>query len=205
MVAKRDGKAFVEKGRIIIRREISNESILDLPAASRVRVEEGQMVKAGDQLTDGSKNPREILRILGKNATETYLLEEVQRVYRSQGVNIHDKHIEIIISQMLRRVRVRSSGDTDLLPGEILDRKAFDERNARVSEAGGNPSTAQPILLGLTRSALATESFLAAASFQETARSLINASIEAKEDTLKGLKENVIVGRLIPAGTGFRE
>ncbi|MBI5033236.1 MAG: DNA-directed RNA polymerase subunit beta' [Chloroflexi bacterium] len=205
IVAKSDGKAFVEKGKITVRREISNESILDLPAAARLRVEEGQVVKAGDQLTDGSKNPREILRILGKDATQNYLLEEVQRVYRSQGVNIHDKHIEIIISQMLRRVRVRSSGDTDLLPGEILDRKAFDERNSRVAEAGGNPATAQPILLGLTRSALATESFLAAASFQETSRVLTDAAVRGRVDQLRGLKENVILGKLIPVGSGFRK
>jgi len=204
IVAKKDGKAFVEKNRIVIRRDVSEESILDLPASARLRVEEGQAVKAGEQLTDGSKNPREILRILGKETTELYLLEEVQRVYRSQGVNIHDKHIEIIISQMLRRVRVRSSGDTDLLPGEILDRKAFDERNSKVAEAGGNPATAQPILLGLTRSALATESFLAAASFQETSRVLTDAAVRGRVDQLRGLKENVILGKLIPVGSGFR-
>jgi DNA-directed RNA polymerase subunit beta' len=133
-----------------------------------------------------------------------YLLEEVQKVYRSQGVNIHDKHIEIIIAQMLRRVRVRSSGDTDLLPGEILSRKAFEERNAQVSEVGGTPATAQPILLGLTRAALATESFLAAASFQETSRVLTDAAVRGRVDQLRGLKENVILGKLIPAGSGFR-
>jgi DNA-directed RNA polymerase subunit beta' len=205
IIAKNEGKAFVEKGRIVVRREVTEESILDLPAAARLRVEEGQQVKAGDQLTDGSKNPREILRILGKEACELYLLEEVQRVYRSQGVNIHDKHIEIIISQMLRRVRVRSSGDTDLLPGEIIDRKAFDERNARVIEAGGNPATSQPILLGLTRAALATESFLAAASFQETSRVLTDAAVRGRVDQLRGLKENVILGKLIPVGSGFRK
>jgi DNA-directed RNA polymerase subunit beta' len=205
ILAKGEGKAFVEKGRIVVRREILDESELDLPAAARLRVEEGQKVQAGDQLTDGSKNPREVLRILGKEACQLYLLEEVQRVYRSQGVNIHDKHIEIIISQMLRRVRVRSSGDTDLLPGEILDRKALDERNAKVVEAGGNPATSQPILLGLTRAALATESFLAAASFQETSRVLTDAAVRGRVDQLRGLKENVILGKLIPVGSGFRK
>jgi len=204
IVAKGEGKAFIEKDRIVVRREIRDEVVLDVPAAARLRVEEGQRVRAGDQLTDGSKNPREILRILGKEACEMYLVEEVQRVYRSQGVNIHDKHIEVIVSQMLRRVRVRSSGDTDLLPGEILDRKAFEERNARVIEAGGNPATSQPILLGLTRAALATESFLAAASFQETSRVLTDAAVRGRVDQLRGLKENVILGKLIPVGTGFK-
>jgi DNA-directed RNA polymerase subunit beta' len=204
ILATGDGKEFVEKGHIVVRREISNEAESELPAAARVRVEDGQSVKAGDQLTDGSKNPREVLRILGKEACELYLVEEVQRVYRSQGVNIHDKHIEIIVSQMLRRVRVRSSGDTDLLPGEILDRKAFDERNSKVVEAGGNPATSQPILLGLTRAALATESFLAAASFQETSRVLTDAAVRGRVDQLRGLKENVILGKLIPVGSGFK-
>ena len=203
IVAKEAGQAIVEKGLITIRREIHDEAVYDVSAAARIRVEEGQPVQAGDQLTDGPKNPREILRILGKDACEMYLLQEVQTVYRSQGVNIHDKHIEIIVSQMLRRVRVRSSGDTDLLPGEILDRKVFNERNAKLTEAGGNPSTAQPILLGLTRSALATESFLAAASFQETSRVLTDAAVRGRVDQLRGLKENVILGKLIPVGTGF--
>jgi DNA-directed RNA polymerase subunit beta' len=198
------GKAIVEKGRIIVRREVREESAYDLPATARLRVEDGQRVSAGDQLTEGSKNPREILRILGPEATQMYMLEEVQRVYRSQGVNINDKHIEVIISQILRRVRVRSSGDTDLLPGEILDRRAFDERNAKIAEAGGNPATAQPILLGLTRAALATESFLAAASFQETSRVLTDAAVRGRVDHLRGLKENVILGKLIPVGSGFR-
>ena len=203
ITAKKAGTAIVEKGLITIRREIHDEAVYEVSAVARIRVEDGQTVQAGEQLTDGPKNPREILRILGKDACEIYLLEEVQGVYRSQGVNIHDKHIEIIVSQMLRRVRVRSSGDTDLLPGEILDRKAFNERNAKVSEAGGNPATGQPILLGLTRSALATESFLAAASFQETSRVLTDAAVRGRVDQLRGLKENVILGKLIPVGRGF--
>ena len=203
MTAKAAGKALVEKGRITIRREVREEATYDVPATARLRVEEGQQVVAGDQLTEGSKNPREILRILGIDATQKYLVEEVQRVYRSQGVNIHDKHIEIIVSQMLRRVRVRTSGDTDLLPGEILDRKVFDDRNAKALEAEGTPANAQPIILGLTRSALATESFLAAASFQETSRVLTDAAVRGRVDQLRGLKENVILGKLIPVGTGF--
>ncbi len=205
IAATNDGKAIVEKGKIIIRRDVREEKEYDLPAAARLRVEEGQHVKSGDQLTEGSKNPREILRILGIEATQMYLLDEVQRVYRSQGVNINDKHIEIIISQMLRRVRVRTSGATDLLPGEILDRKAFEARNKQSIEAGGNPATGSPIILGLTRSALATESFLAAASFQETTRVLTDAAVRGRVDHLRGLKENVILGKLIPVGSGFRE
>jgi DNA-directed RNA polymerase subunit beta' len=198
------GKAIVEKGKIVIRREIREEAEYDLPASARLRVEEGQRVTAGEQLTEGSKNPREILRILGLEATQMYLLDEVQRVYRSQGVNINDKHIEVIISQMLRRVRVRTSGGTDLLPGEILDRKAFEARNNQVIEADRAAATAQPIILGLTRSALATESFLAAASFQETTRVLTDAAVRGRVDQLRGLKENVILGKLIPVGSGFR-
>lgn len=194
----------MEKGKIRILHDIVEEVVADLPAAARLRVEDGQMVKAGDQLTDGPKNPREILRILGIEATQQYLLEEVQRVYRSQGVEINDKHVEIIISQMLRRVRVRTSGATDLLPGEILDRKLFEARNKQAIEAGGAPATATPIILGLTRSALATESFLAAASFQETTRVLTDAAVRGRVDHLRGLKENVILGKLIPVGSGFR-
>ncbi|MGE5264026.1 MAG: DNA-directed RNA polymerase subunit beta', partial [Acidobacteriota bacterium] len=205
IVAKHPGTAIVEKGKVTIRRDVRDESGYEVPASARLRVEEGQRVKAGDQLTEGSKNPREILRILGLEATQIYLLDEVQRVYRSQGVNINDKHIEIIISQMLRRVRVRTSGATDLLPGEILDRKIFDARNKQSIEAGGTQATATPIILGLTRSALATESFLAAASFQETTRVLTDAAVRGRVDHLRGLKENVILGKLIPVGSGFRE
>jgi DNA-directed RNA polymerase subunit beta' len=203
IIATNAGKAIVEEDRVIIRHDVIEEFVHELPAAARLRVEEGQSVKAGDQLTEGSKNPREVLRILGVEETQVYMLEEVQRVYRSQGVNIHDKHIEVIIRQMLRRVRIRSSGDTDLLPGEILVRGAFDERNRKAAEEGGEPATAQPILLGLTRCALATESFLAAASFQETSRVLTDAAVRGRVDQLRGLKENVILGKLIPVGSGF--
>jgi DNA-directed RNA polymerase subunit beta' len=203
IVATHAGLAIVENDRIVIRRDVQEEFVHELPASARLRVEEGQTVKAGDQMSEGSKNPGEVLRILGAEAAQVYMLEEVQRVYRSQGVNIHDKHIEVIVRQMLRRVRIRSSGDTDLLPGDILVRGAFDERNRKVVEAGGDPATAQPILLGLTRCALATESFLAAASFQETSRVLTDAAVRGRVDQLRGLKENVILGKLIPVGNGF--
>ncbi|MBI3912823.1 MAG: DNA-directed RNA polymerase subunit beta' [Chloroflexi bacterium] len=205
IVATEAGKAIVEKGMITVRRDIREEVVYDLAASARLRVEDGQKVKAGDQLTEGPKNPKDILQILGIEATTMYLLEEVQKVYRSQGVNINDKHIEIIIGQMLRRVRIRSSGDTDLLPGDIIDRKLFDLRNQRVVENNGRPGTAQPILLGLTRAALATDSFLAAASFQETTRVLTDAAVRGRVDYLRGLKENVILGKLIPVGSGYRK
>ena len=167
-----------------------------------IKVENGQPVKAGDQLTEGSKNPQDILRIQGKEAVQLYLVDEVQKVYRSQGVSINDKHIEIIVRQMLRKVRVDSPGDTDLLPGELVDRFAYEEMNRQVLAEGGEPATAQPVLLGVTKASLNTESFLAAASFQETTRVLTEAAISGKTDRLMGLKENVIIGKLIPAGTG---
>ncbi len=205
IVAAKGGKALVTKGNMTIRRELRDEFEYEVPGSARVRVEEGQKVKAGDPLTEGPKNPRDILRIVGIEATTLYLLEEVQKVYRSQGVSINDKHIEIIIGQMLRRVRVRSSGDSDLLPGEIIDRKMLELRNQKVVADGGRPATAQPILLGLTRAALATDSFLAAASFQETTRVLTDAAVRGRVDYLRGLKENVILGKLIPVGSGYRK
>ena len=162
-------------------------------------------VKAGDQLTEGSKNPREVLRIQGRDACQMYLLEEVQKVYRSQGVNIHDKHIEIIIRQMLRKVRVRSTGDSEFLPGELVDRFTFEEENEKIMQKGGTPARGETVLLGITKAALNTESFLAAASFQETTRVLTEAAIKGAKDELRGLKENVIIGKLIPVGTGFEE
>ncbi|MGC8836767.1 MAG: DNA-directed RNA polymerase subunit beta', partial [Anaerolineae bacterium] len=175
----------------------------EVPASARLRVVQGQRV-AGDQLTDGVKNPKELLRILGREEAQMYLLQEVQRVYRTQGVNINDKHIEIIIRQMTRRVQVQKPGDTDFLVGELVDRFRFEEVNREVIERGGTPAVARPVLLGITRAALNTESFLAAASFQETTRVLTEAAVKGAKDELRGLKENVILGRLIPAGTGFR-
>jgi DNA-directed RNA polymerase subunit beta' len=162
-------------------------------------------VNAGDQLTEGPKNPHDILRILGRDAAQIYLVEEIQRVYRSQGVNINDKHIEMILRQMFRRVRVKSTGDTDFLPGQLVDRLAFEDVNEKITEVDGIPATAQPILLGVTKASLSTDSFLSASSFQHTISVLSQAAIEGKRDDLYGLKENVIIGKLIPAGTGFRE
>ncbi|MFZ1770409.1 MAG: DNA-directed RNA polymerase subunit beta' [Caldilinea sp.] len=200
-----DGEIFVEEGVATVRRETTEIWEVELPANARLRVEEGQAVQAGDQITEGAKNPKEILRISGREATQLYLLSEVQRVYRSQGVGIHDKHIEVVLRQLLRRVMVRTAGDTDLLPGELLDRFKFEDINNYVISRNGKPAKAEPIVLGLTKAALNTESFLAMASFQETTRVLTEAAIRGQRDELRGLKENVIIGKLIPVGTGFSQ
>ena len=208
IVAGMGGEIFLESnadGSLTgtIRREETEVWEVDIPANARLRVDKGDMVKAGDQLTEGAKNPKEILRIQGREATQLYLLEEVQKVYRSQGVGIHDKHIEVILRQLLRRILVRATGDTDLLPGELIDRFVFEDTNAAVVARGGKPARGEPVILGLTKAALNTESFLAAASFQETTRVLTEAAIRGQRDDLRGLKENVIIGKLIPVGTGF--
>ena len=171
---------------------------------SRLKVAEGDHVNAGDELTEGSVNPHDLLRILGVKAVQEYLLKEVLSVYRLQGVGVSDKHIEIIIHQMLRKVRVEDSGDTDLLTGSLVDIFRFEEANKKAIMEGGTPAIAKRILLGITKASLATESFLSAASFQETTRVLTEAAIRGKVDPLIGLKENVILGKLIPAGTGMR-
>ena len=203
LLADVGGLVSVQDHTITIRWEERNEVSYEIPAAARLRVTEGQQVQAGDQLTEGAKNPHEILRIMGPDEVYRYLVEEVQKVYRSQGVTINDKHIEIIIRQMMRRVRVRNPGDTPLLPGEVIDRLDFEELNSRIVADGGTPATATPILLGITKAALSTDSFLSAASFQHTISVLANAAIEGRRDNLYGLKESVIIGKLIPAGTGF--
>jgi DNA-directed RNA polymerase subunit beta' len=204
VASKIAGQVHFEDGKAIVRREEVEECVYDVPPAARLRVERGMEVKAGDQLTEGAKNPREVLRIQGREAVQIYLLEEVQQVYRGQGVTIHDKHIEIIIRQILRKVRVKTSGDTDMLPGELVDRFEFERRNEAVISLGGKPGTGATTLLGITKAALNTESFLAAASFQETTRVLTEAAIGGAVDELRGLKENVIIGKLIPVGSAFR-
>ena len=171
---------------------------------SRLKVEAGDHVEAGDELTEGSINPHDLLRILGVKAVQEYLLREVLSVYRLQGVGVSDKHIEIIIRQMLRKVRIEDSGDTNLLPGSLVDIFRFEEANQKAILSGGTPAVAKRILLGITKASLATESFLSAASFQETTRVLTEAAIHGKVDPLIGLKENVILGKLIPAGTGMK-
>ena len=171
---------------------------------SKLKVSEGDHVSAGDELIEGSINPHDLLRILGIRAVQDYQVREVQSVYRRQGVEISDKHIEVIVRQMLRKVKVEDANDTNLLPGSLVDIFTFEQENRRVMEEGGRPATAKRILLGITKAALATESFLSAASFQETTRVLTEAAIKGKTDPLLGLKENVILGKLIPAGTGMK-
>ena len=160
-------------------------------------------MKAGDPLMDGPLNPHDILRVLGEKELQNYLVNEIQEVYRLQGVNINDKHLEVIVRQMMRWVRIDNIGDTEFLPEEVVDRFKFKEENDRVIDASGRPAQGSPVLLGITKASLSTDSFISAASFQETTRVLTEAAINGKMDNLRGLKENVIMGRLIPAGTGM--
>ncbi|HZK84432.1 MAG TPA: DNA-directed RNA polymerase subunit beta' [Desulfosporosinus sp.] len=177
--------------------------IYTVPYGSRLCVKEGQMVEAGDELTEGSINPHDMLKVKGQRGVQVYLLAEVQRVYRLQGVDINDKHIEVMVRQMLRKVKIDDAGDTSLLPGGLIGVFEFEDENARTIAGGGEPAVAHPVLLGITKASLATDSFLSAASFQETTRVLTEAAIKGKVDPLLGLKENVIIGKLIPAGTGM--
>ena len=174
-----------------------------IPRGVHLSVQDGERVKAGDPLMDGPRNPHDILRVLGEKEVQKYLVNEIQEVYRLQGVNINDKHLEVIVRQMLRWVKVDDIGDTDFLPEEVVDKFKFREENERVRQAGGRPAVGSPVLLGITKASLSTDSFISAASFQETTRVLTEAAISGKVDYLRGLKENVIMGRLIPAGTGM--
>ncbi len=173
------------------------------PYGSRLKVKDGDQVQAGDDLTEGSVNPHDLLKVKGLRGVQTYLVHEVQRVYRLQGVDINDKHIEVMVRQMLRKVKAEDPGDTELLPGGLIDVFDFEDENERVIIEGGTPAVARPVLLGITKASLATDSFLSAASFQETTRVLTEAAIKGKSDPLLGLKENVILGKLVPAGTGM--
>ena len=198
-MARVAGRVSVEQDQLAISYEEKEERIYPLPSASRLIMETGSLVQAGEKLTGGLVNPQDLLRIMGKDAVQQYLVDEVQQVYRTQGVNINDKHIETIIRQMLRKVRIEDTGDTELLPGELVDRFVYEDINAKVLAEGGEPATAQPALLGITKASLNTDSFLSAASFQETTRVLTEAAVAGKTDKLMGLKENVIIGKLIPA------
>lgn len=189
--------------RISVIAESGEEKVYQVPFGSRIRVRDGAQIQAGDLLTEGSANPHDILKVKGTYGVQMYLVEQVQDVYRSQGVGINDKHIEVVVRQMLRKRKVETSGDTDLLPGGLVDVFELEEENRQVEANGGEPATARPVLLGITKASLATESFLSAASFQETTRVLTEASIKGKVDPLLGLKENVIIGKLVPAGTGM--
>ena len=184
--------------------EDEEKNAIQLPRRTRLLVTQGQEVEPGDPLHEGSLNPSDLLRLKGYTATELYLVGEVQKVYKSQGVEIHDKHIELIVRQMLKKVRIENAGETDLLPGQLVDKAVLERENARVKKEKKEQATFEPLILGITKASLATESFLSAASFQETTKVLTDASIEGKIDRLLGLKENVIIGKLIPAATGLK-
>ncbi len=192
-----------KKREVVITAEDGDTRIYLIPYGSRIKVTEGEAVEAGDELTEGSVNPHDILKIKGINGVQAYLLQEVQRVYRLQGVDINDKHIEVIVRQMMRKVKIDEPGDTNFLPGGLVELFDYEEENAKVVSEGLRPAEGKRTLLGITKASLATESFLSAASFQETTRVLTEAAIKGKIDPLVGLKENVIIGKLIPAGTGM--
>jgi DNA-directed RNA polymerase subunit beta' len=175
-----------------------------IPYGSRIKITDGVTLEAGDELTEGSVNPHDILKIKGVRAVQDYMLREVQRVYRLQGVDINDKHIELIVRQMLQKIRVEENGDSELLPGSMVDALDFMELNEKLEEEGKTVATGAQVLLGITKASLATNSFLSAASFQETTKVLTEAAIKGKVDPLIGMKENVIIGKLIPAGTGMK-
>ncbi len=197
------GKDTKGKRKVVINPEVGEPREYLIPKGKHIGVHEGDRVKAGEPLMDGSSNPHDILNILGEKALAKYLVDEVQEIYRLQGVRINDKHIEVIVRQMLRRVRIKEVGDADFLVGDQVEKGRFEEENQKVLAQGGKPAVAEPLLLGITKASLSTESFISAASFQETTKVLTEAAIHGKVDLLRGLKENVIMGRLIPAGTGL--
>jgi DNA-directed RNA polymerase subunit beta' len=203
VIAEHSGRVRLEDRKAIVAYDQVDEAEYEIPPSARLLVRDGEHVEAGAQLTEGSLNPHRILRILGREACELYLLTEVQKVYRSQGQNINDKHFEVIIRKMLSKVQVTQAGDTDLLPGDLVDRLYLQELNERAVAEKRQPARAIQVLLGVTKASLNTESFLSASSFQHTIKVLAGAAIEGRMDYLRGLKENVIIGKLIPAGTGF--
>ncbi|MBP5384293.1 MAG: DNA-directed RNA polymerase subunit beta', partial [Lachnospiraceae bacterium] len=206
------GKAVVrdtkKKREVVVTNDETGESKTYLiPYGSRTKITtdpEGQMIEAGDELTDGSVNPHDILKIKGVRSVQDYMIREVQRVYRLQGVEINDKHIEVIVRQMLKKVRIEENGDSDFLPGTLVDALELDDINEALVAEGKEPAEGKQVMLGITKASLATNSFLSAASFQETTKVLTEAAIKGKVDPLIGLKENVIIGKLIPAGTGMK-
>jgi len=208
IAAEEDGVAVIEYSedddipRLYIESENGRVEI-KYPIEATIIVNDKQKICKGDPLTSGPMNPHDVIRLKGANAAQQYLVDEVQRVYRSQGVEISDKHVEVIVRQMIKKVKVVDSGTTKLLPGELVEIKLVEAENAAAREAGGEEATYEALLLGITKASLNTESFISAASFQETTRILTEAAVEGKKDLLRGLKENVIIGRLIPAGTGY--
>jgi DNA-directed RNA polymerase subunit beta' len=208
-IAEMDGRVEVEvtdDGRILRVHGARDEMMeRELSRRAKLLVEDGEQVEVGQRLTEGPIDPHELLNVLGVRAAQLHLVQQVQEVYRSQGVPIHDKHVELIVRQMFRRVNVVDAGDTTFLPGEHVDRVRFKNANDAVLEQGGEPAAGRQMLMGITKASLATDSWLSAASFQETTRVLTEAALEVKTDPLVGLKENVIIGKLIPAGTGVGE
>ena len=197
------GKPLRNKQRIIITDENDNKSEYLVEKSKQILVHEGEFVHAGEALTDGQTSPHDVLRILGDKALHYFIVSEVQQVYRSQGVNIADKHIEVILSQMLRQVSILDGGDTKFIVGDMVSKKRFKIENERIIKLGGKPAIAEPLLLGITRAAVTSDSIISAASFQETTKVLTEAAISAKMDMLEDLKENVVIGRTIPVGTGL--
>jgi DNA-directed RNA polymerase subunit beta' len=197
------GKDLKGKRKVVIRPDVGETKEYMIPRGKHVSVHEGDLVRAGEALMDGPSNPHDILRVLGDKALARYLVDEIQEVYKLQGVKINDKHIEVIVRQMLKRVKVREVGDTHFLVDDQVEKFVFEEENARVMAEGGKPAVGEPLFLGITKASLITDSFISAASFQETTKVLTQAAVAGKVDNLKGLKENVIMGRLIPAGTGL--
>ncbi len=205
IIAEHAGKLRVREHKAVITYEHREEAEYEIPSGARLIIAEGSRVEAGQNLTEGSLNPHRILRISGREACQLYLLTEIQKVYRAQGQNINDKHFEVVLRKMLAKVQVVRPGDTDFLPGELVERFRLQDINEKLLSEGKQPATAAPVLLGVTKASLSTDSFLSASSFQHTIKVLAGAAIEGKNDPLLGLKENVIIGKLIPAGTGYRQ
>ena len=208
IISEIDGKVKIKetkkKKEVVVTSKDNSKSYV-IPFGSKMKVKDGDMVEAGEPLIEGSINPAEILEIKGPEGVYEYLISEVQKVYRNQGVDINDKHIEVIGRQMLKKVRVEDNADTDMFPGSLIDMYEFEDKNNEAIAQGKRPATGKRVLLGITKASLATDSFLSAASFQETTRVLTEAAIKGKVDDLVGLKENVIIGKLIPAGTGMQK
>jgi DNA-directed RNA polymerase subunit beta' len=202
--AQNAGRVRIENGNVVVSYEVKDEEEYEIPSNARLTIQDGEHVNPGEPLTEGSLNPHNILRINGRDATQMYLLSEVQKVYRSQGQNIHDKHFEVIIRKMMSRVQISHPGDTaEYLPGDLMDRLTLRKMNENMLSEGREPAKFVEVLLGITKASLSTDSFLSAASFQHTIKVLAGAAIASTEDPLYGLKENVIIGKLVPAGTGF--
>jgi DNA-directed RNA polymerase subunit beta' len=201
--AIRFGEIKRGKREIVVVPNQGAERVYEVPVGKHLRVHEGDAVRAGDRLSEGPVNPHDILRIKGPRAVQEYLLNEVQEVYRLQGVKINDKHIGVIVRQMLQKVRITDSGDSEFLEGEHVDRTVFRDQNQALIAKGRTPARSEPLLLGITKASLTTQSFISAASFQETTRVLTDAAVRGARDELVGLKENIIIGHLIPAGTGI--